>query len=354
MENELKLSFNTNAKKQKATIGVVVLCYNYKDYVKIALDSIYAQHEKFDEIIVVDDGSTDGSSDVLSLDKRDFLYIRQENGGVMSASIKGLYASKSDYIYFLDADDCITPSMVQEIKPLLLEDDLVKIQFQLMGIDQNGNRTGSVFPGLSSCYSSKHAISDNRIMGFYNSPPTSGNIYRAKFLKRLDLSIIDLREPIDGAVNLLAPYLGKLISVPKALGYYRVHNKNFSQVSIPTPERLRSDVKRLERRWTTAKQLSPLVDVPLSLKNSLFVLERTIMASVLENGSINLFDLYRLNLSSWKSGLHTRVKLFYIAWTISLLIPSKTLRRIMVLARKSATNRNILIRFIIKIFSGSY
>lgn len=89
-------------------ISVVVPTYNHSRYIKRALKSIWDQAYQNYEIIVVDDGSTDNTKEILKdcLDK--IKYVDKTNGGLSSARNVGLTHVTGDFIQFLDADDSIT------------------------------------------------------------------------------------------------------------------------------------------------------------------------------------------------------------------------------------------------------
>jgi glycosyltransferase involved in cell wall biosynthesis len=84
-------------------VSVVITTYNRRQYVRAALESVLAQDYRDKEIIVIDDGSTDGSADELS--GLPLQYVWKENGGISSARNLGISLSKGDLIAFLDVDD---------------------------------------------------------------------------------------------------------------------------------------------------------------------------------------------------------------------------------------------------------
>ncbi len=86
-------------------VSVVIPTYNRSKLVCEAIESVLAQTYKADEIIVVDDGSTDNTKDVISELYGDVIVIRQKNMGVSSARNNGVYASSNNLVAFLDSDD---------------------------------------------------------------------------------------------------------------------------------------------------------------------------------------------------------------------------------------------------------
>lgn len=86
-------------------ISVIICAYNYESYVGQAIDSAFAQNHPSFEVIVVDDGSTDGTADVLARYGDRIRAIRRPNGGLNAATDTGVAAAAGDYITFLDADD---------------------------------------------------------------------------------------------------------------------------------------------------------------------------------------------------------------------------------------------------------
>lgn len=98
------------AKGEAPQVSVVITCYNEAAYVGAAIDSVLAQtaSAQIAEIIVVDDGSTDESLDVLdqiAASRPNVRVIRKSNGGLSAARNAGIALAKSEWIGFLDGDD---------------------------------------------------------------------------------------------------------------------------------------------------------------------------------------------------------------------------------------------------------
>lgn len=102
--------------------SVIIPLYNKEAYVRKALESVIAQTFKDFECIVVDDGSTDNSADVVrELVNDRFRLIRQPNAGVAAARNNGVAASNGEYLCFLDADDWWEPNFLEEMDRLIKE-----------------------------------------------------------------------------------------------------------------------------------------------------------------------------------------------------------------------------------------
>ncbi len=97
-------------------ISLVIPIYNTKAYLKNCLDSVLAQTERDVQVVLVDDGSTDGSAAIAQAyakqDKRIEVY-RQTHAGQSAARNLGLTYAKGEYIAFVDADDYIDPDWCQ-------------------------------------------------------------------------------------------------------------------------------------------------------------------------------------------------------------------------------------------------
>jgi glycosyltransferase involved in cell wall biosynthesis len=256
------------------TLAVVIANYNYARFLPDAMDSVLAQQPPFAEIIVVDDGSTDDSVQVLEAYQRRVRIILQENSGQIAACVAGMQASTCDYVYFLDADDYVAPNFTARLLPHLTSHP-VKVQFQLEGVDGDKQPLGSIFPSFPDGYDSDRMRIDNKQIGFYQCPPTSGNVFHRDTFNSLKLDETPDPPHIDASGPLLMPYLGDVVTVPQRLAFYRVHGTNIacSDWSRPTAETLFAELGVVRRTWNTA--LSRLGDERPAFgdRDPLYVLE---------------------------------------------------------------------------------
>jgi len=127
----------------KPKVSVCIPTYNRKDYLKETIDSILAQTYKNYEIVIVDDGSTDGTEEMIKNLDYPVTYHWQHNSGDAAARNKLLELAKGDYISFIDSDDLLMPDAIEKmIHAIQAETEDVIVYGSYFRIDQNGNVYG--------------------------------------------------------------------------------------------------------------------------------------------------------------------------------------------------------------------
>lgn len=119
--------------------SVIVPCYNSKKYIRNCIDSILAQDFEDFEVIIIDDGSTDGVSEIL--DKYAYLYSNIKvyhfpNAGVSFSRRRGISLSTGEYLIFVDSDDTISPNLLNELNVAIeahSHPDIIRYQSNLVG-----------------------------------------------------------------------------------------------------------------------------------------------------------------------------------------------------------------------------
>jgi len=100
-------------------VSVCIPTYNRKDYLKEALESVFAQTYKDYEVVIVDDGSTDGTEDMLKDAGCDVRYYWAEHIGQAAARNKLIELAYGEYITFLDSDDLLFPDAVEKLMDVI-------------------------------------------------------------------------------------------------------------------------------------------------------------------------------------------------------------------------------------------
>jgi glycosyltransferase involved in cell wall biosynthesis len=150
-------------------ISVIIPTYNRGWIINEAIDSVLAQEYINYELIVVDDGSTDDTHDILNSYQKNFLVLRQNNKGVSAARNRGLAAASGRLIAFLDSDDTWLPQKLsQQVDFFQSNPDALICQTEEIWIRNNvrvnpkkrhKKPSGMIFePSLSLCLVSPSAV----------------------------------------------------------------------------------------------------------------------------------------------------------------------------------------------------
>nr|WP_302856620.1 glycosyltransferase [uncultured Ruminococcus sp.] len=171
-------------------ISLIVPCYNIRKYLPRCIESILAQTYKNLEIILISDGSTDGTDEVIrEYAKKDsrIIPIFKQNSGVSDTRNRGLDIATGDYIGFVDGDDYIEPEMYETLLKNAIENnaDISHCGYQM------------VFPSRVDYYynTGKKVIQDNKkgirdiIVGDYVEPSPCIKIYRKNIVNNLRMPI---------------------------------------------------------------------------------------------------------------------------------------------------------------------
>ena len=147
-------------------LSVVIPAYNIEEFILPAVRSVLSQEVESMEVIVVDDGSTDATAEVVTTIRDDRLrLIRQANRGLAGARNTGIRYARGKYIAFLDGDDVWFPQKVQ--KQLELMESNVNLGFTYTYsayINQNGERSGQLWVTSIREPSFKDLIKRNHVM----------------------------------------------------------------------------------------------------------------------------------------------------------------------------------------------
>ena len=207
--------------------SVLIINYNYGRFIETALDSVLSQARFPDEIVAIDDGSTDDSLNRLAAYGDRVRVIGRPNGGHVQALQDGLKHVRGDGVLFLDADDYLYPNCLLEVERAWTSLSICKVQYRLDTVDKDGVDQKMTFPNLSLELSPEAVRRKAFQSGIYPWTVSSGNVYGRAFLDAvLPIDVMRFPRSPDGYLNKLAPLYGDVVSLPLALGAYRVHGKN--------------------------------------------------------------------------------------------------------------------------------
>ena len=117
---EIGTRMQANSQSLITRFSVIIPLYNKAQTIVRAMDSVLAQGEFVNELIVVDDGSTDGGADLARARvEQHVTLLNQANAGVSAARNRGIAHSSGTHLCFLDADDYWEPGFLQEMNELL-------------------------------------------------------------------------------------------------------------------------------------------------------------------------------------------------------------------------------------------
>lgn len=142
------------------SLSIIIPLYNKVDYIERCISSIINQNYQDYEVIIIDDGSTDGSDKAITrhLSDNRVKLFRIPNSGVSSARNKGIDIATGEFVLFIDADDYIDRGYLQNIMHIAKENNA---DIYIWGITKNRTNGSqvSVIPDLSGMYSLKDFLS---------------------------------------------------------------------------------------------------------------------------------------------------------------------------------------------------
>jgi glycosyltransferase involved in cell wall biosynthesis len=207
-------------------VTALINTYNYGRYLPLAINSVLNQTYPNIEVVVVDDGSTDHTPEVLAQYAGRVRAIRTENGGQGHAFNVGIAAARGELLMLLDADDEWLPEKVERMVAMAAarpEAGMLYHRFQ--NIDRNGQDFGPPLPPalINGPYRSRYL----RAGGHWWTPITSVLTLRAETIRRaLPLPTYPVREGADTVVTDYCAMHTELASLPDVLTLRRLHGAN--------------------------------------------------------------------------------------------------------------------------------
>ncbi|HSA05956.1 MAG TPA: glycosyltransferase [Candidatus Gastranaerophilales bacterium] len=150
-------------------ISIIIPAYNAENYIKNAINSVLNQTYQNFEIIIINDGSTDNTENVIKqFDDTRIKYFYQENQGVSSARNKGIELSQGEYIAFLDADDLWLPEKLQLQLDFLKKNPEISLVYSNLELIEES--TGIKFIKTYDNFKNQKTLIKTLVLTPFNSP----------------------------------------------------------------------------------------------------------------------------------------------------------------------------------------
>lgn len=225
-----------NKLKRLPKVSVIIPVFNVEKYISECLYSVINQTLQDIEIILIDDGSTDKSMEIIrdfaSYDDR-ITILQQENQGAGAARNKGLEIARGEYLSFLDSDDFFELTMLEQTYNKAKETDVDIVVFNYLNYNQSTNKFVPILrqpPKTKDIFSYKDI--PNHIFGGLHHNAWS-KLYKTEFVKSNNIKFQHLFRVNDIFFVHTSIVLAKSITyINKHLAYYRIGMKDNSQSTL--------------------------------------------------------------------------------------------------------------------------
>jgi len=218
-------------------VSAIIPAFNRKDYIKRAVDSILAQTVPVDELIIVDDGSTDGTAGAVEAWYGSKVrLVRQENTGVSGARRRGIQEARGEWIAFLDSDDEWMPERNAQLLHAagLVPSDVAWIFGDLRVVTDRGDKTTLFEEFGLRLEESPHIFSDSLSVQFpFQFGMLQGSFIRRSALMEVDCFNAGLRSDDDLLTGFQIACHYRFAAIPDVVGrYFRTSDLATSSVVV--------------------------------------------------------------------------------------------------------------------------
>lgn len=232
-------------------VSVIIGNYNYGRFIAEAIDSVLNQTYRNFELIVVDDGSTDNSREIIKSYGNKLTAIYQQNGGQSAAFNVGFAASKGEIICFLDSDDYYyKEKLAKVVEAFNKNPDWVQISHGRTSIEADGT-----IIGRDPTFFSQGDVTQLLFnYGRYAWAITSGLSYRRWVLEKV-LPIPKITRAGDTYLTATVPFYGNIGCIKVPLMFYRIHGNNMNAGNNNLRHLIKQRLETAECINTTASKL---------------------------------------------------------------------------------------------------
>jgi glycosyltransferase involved in cell wall biosynthesis len=338
-------------------VSIAINNHNYERYVEQAVESCLAQTHTDLEIIVIDDGSTDRSWNVIQAFGSRIRAVQTINGGQGAAYNQGFALCTGEFVLFLDSDDVLAPTAIERCVAAI-QHNTSKVQFRLATIDDSGAPLGGFVPYLMHSGNVEPIV---RKFGHYAGPPASGNLYRRTAIAPyFPMPAILWRRASDTVPFIASAFHGEIVSLDETLGYYRLHKKSNQKIgllgnmNLSLADGLNNEDDRFNAMATLLHENggiqidTPELPLPWSIRNR--VLSMRLFPSehpYQTDSALKLIRLQTQSLSAWP-GYRTVERLAMLLWVAVMSTAPRALVAAMASTNNSGAVRSVLRRLSFK------
>lgn len=207
------------------TVSVIIPNYNYGRYVGEAIESVMTQTVPVHEIIVVDDGSTDNSKEIVSAYGERVKLICQKNRGVGAARNAGVAASTGEYVAFLDADDVWLPNKTErQLEQFAADPEIGMVTCGMLEVSLSGQALSQFNEGLEGWVAEDLLLFKRSVVvGSGSTALIKRSVFEA--VGGVD-ETKEMHPSEDWYFNFRVAQISRMGFVPELLVYYRNHGGN--------------------------------------------------------------------------------------------------------------------------------
>lgn len=246
-------------------VSIIINNYNYARFLRAAICSALHQTYQRTEVIVVDDGSSDASREIIAEYSDRLTVVLKENGGQASACNAGFAHSQGDVIIFLDADDVLLPNTTCYVaETFKANPSAAKVQYRMEVVDASGAPTGRLkppphIPLLSGDLRRHYLTFPDDVMRM----ATSANAFPAAVLRQvMPIPEPEYRAGADTYLAHVTPLFGPVISLGENGAYYRVHGANGYEVTSLNMDRIRRNITHARQTHTYIQRFADQLGLP--------------------------------------------------------------------------------------------
>jgi len=239
-------------------VSVVITSYNYGCYLRDSIQSVLDQTYSNIEIVVVDDGSTDESADIISGFGERIYPLYRDHQGQCAAINAGFKATNGEIIIFFDADDCLISDAVNRfVDAFRNNESITKSQGYMIGVDARGRRLDRNIPHRLSPSGNYKNLVLKKGPWMCAQAWTSGNAWARWFIEQVFPLPEDADNRVfpDGCLNPLAVLYGPIITLDEPVASYRIHDRNNGPIGTEfTVPSLSMRLERMRNSFEFASQ----------------------------------------------------------------------------------------------------